>query len=58
LDVGLVLFQYLIPSNQLKKILLIIVVPYIAFGVVLFVNYISGQDVTPLYAYAFVIVFK
>jgi FHS family L-fucose permease-like MFS transporter len=45
------------PSNQLKKILLIIV-PYIAFGVVLFVNYISGQDVTPLYAYAFVIVFK
>jgi FHS family L-fucose permease-like MFS transporter len=45
------------PSNQLKKILLI-VVPYIAFGVVLFVNYISGQDVTPLYAYAFVIVFQ
>jgi FHS family L-fucose permease-like MFS transporter len=45
------------PSNQLKKILLIIV-PYIAFGVVLFVNYISGQDVTPLYAYAFVIVFQ
>jgi FHS family L-fucose permease-like MFS transporter len=45
------------PSNQLKKILLIIV-PYIAFGVVLFVNYISGQDVTLLYAYAFVIVFQ
>jgi FHS family L-fucose permease-like MFS transporter len=45
------------PSNQLKKILLI-VVPYVAFGVVLFVNYISGQDVTPLYAYAFVIVFQ
>lgn len=45
------------PSNKLKKILLI-VVPYVAFGVVLFVNYISGQDVTPLYAYAFVIVFQ
>jgi FHS family L-fucose permease-like MFS transporter len=45
------------PSNQLKKILLIIV-PYIAFGVVLAANAISGQDVTPLYAYAFVIVFQ
>jgi FHS family L-fucose permease-like MFS transporter len=45
------------PSSQLKKILLI-VVPYIAFGVVLFVNSISGQDVTPLYAYAFVIAFQ
>jgi FHS family L-fucose permease-like MFS transporter len=45
------------PSNQLKKILLI-VVPYIAFGVVLAANAISGQDVTPLYAYAFVIVFQ
>jgi FHS family L-fucose permease-like MFS transporter len=43
------------PSNQLKKILLI-VVPYIAFGVVA-ANAISGQDVTPLYAYAFVILF-
>lgn len=42
------------PSNSLRKILLIIV-PYIAFGVVLFVNYISGQDVTPLYAYAAVV---
>ncbi len=45
------------PSNQLKKILLI-VVPYVAFGVVLAANAISGQDVTPLYAYAFVIVFQ
>ncbi len=45
------------PSNQLKKILLI-VVPYVAFGVVLAVNAISGQDVTPLYAYAFVILFQ
>ena len=42
------------PSNSLRKILLI-VVPYIAFGVVLFVNYISGQDITPLYAYAAVV---
>jgi FHS family L-fucose permease-like MFS transporter len=45
------------PSNQLKKILLIIV-PYIAFGVVIFLNYIIGKEVTPLYAYAFVIVFQ
>jgi len=42
------------PSNSLRKILLI-VVPYIAFGVVLSVNYISGQDITPLYAYAGVV---
>jgi FHS family L-fucose permease-like MFS transporter len=45
------------PSSQLKKILLI-VVPYAAFGVVLTANAISGQDVTPLYAYAFVILFQ
>jgi MFS transporter, FHS family, L-fucose permease len=45
------------PSSQLKKILLI-AVPYIAFGVVLTANAISGQDITPLYAYAFVIVFQ
>jgi len=45
------------PSSQLKKILLI-VVPYVAFGVVLAANAISGQDVTPLYAYAFVILFQ
>ena len=45
------------PSHNLKKILLI-VVPYIAFGVVLFVNHVSGQDVTPLYAYAAVVAFQ
>ncbi|HLF50878.1 MFS transporter [Flavobacterium sp.] len=45
------------PSNSIRKILLI-VVPYIAFGVVLFVNHISGQDVTPLYAYAAVVAFQ
>ena len=45
------------PSNNLKKILLI-VVPYIAFGVVLFVNHVSGQDVAPLYAYAAVVAFQ
>ncbi|WP_294819000.1 MFS transporter [uncultured Flavobacterium sp.] len=42
------------PSNSMKKILLI-VVPYIAFGVVLGVNAITGQDVGPLYAYAGVV---
>lgn len=45
------------PSSKLKKILLI-VVPYIAFGVVLAANAISGQDITPLYAYSFVILFQ
>ncbi len=45
------------PSAQLKKILLI-VVPYVAFGVVLFVNAISGQEVNVLFAYAFVIAFQ
>ncbi len=45
------------PSNKLKKILLI-VVPYIAFGVVLGVNSISGQNVTPLFAYAAVVAFQ
>lgn len=45
------------PSSQLKKILLI-VIPYVAFGVVLIANAVSGQDVTPLYGYAFVIVFQ
>ncbi|HWR93750.1 MAG TPA: hypothetical protein VN192_00940 [Flavobacterium sp.] len=45
------------PSSMLKKILLI-VIPYVAFGVVLFVNSVSGQDVSPLYAYAFVILFQ
>jgi len=45
------------PSNRVRKILLIII-PYIAFGVVLGVNAISGQDVTPLYAYAGIIVIQ
>ncbi len=45
------------PSSQMRKILLI-VVPYVAFGVVLTANAVSGQDITPLYAYAFVIVFQ
>ena len=45
------------PSSQLKKILLIII-PYLAFGVVLAANAISGQDITPLYAYAFLILFQ
>jgi len=45
------------PSNSVRKILLI-VVPYIAFGVVLFVNHITGQDVGPLYAYAAVVAFQ
>ncbi|MCW4467687.1 MFS transporter [Flavobacterium sp. MFBS3-15] len=42
------------PSNSMKKVLLI-VVPYVAFGVVLGVNAITGQDVGPLYAYAGVV---
>lgn len=42
------------PSNSVRKILLI-VVPYIAFGIVLVANAISGQDITPLYAYAAVV---
>ena len=45
------------PSNSVRKILLI-VIPYVAFGVVLAANAISGQDVTPLYAYAGVIVIQ
>ncbi len=45
------------PSQSLRKILLI-VVPYVAFGVVLFVNHISGQDIGPLYAYAIVVAFQ
>ncbi len=38
------------PSNKLKTWLYIIV-PYIAFGVVLFVNYISGFDVSKLFLF-------
>lgn len=45
------------PSNSMRKVLLIIV-PYVAFGVVLLANYISGQDITPLYAYAAVVLIQ
>lgn len=45
------------PSSQMRKILLILV-PYLAFGVVLAANAISGQNIEPLLAYAFVIVFQ
>lgn len=45
------------PSSSIRKILLVIV-PYIAFGVVLFVNHLSGQNVGPLYAYAAVVAFQ
>lgn len=45
------------PTNSVRKVLLI-VIPYAAFGVVLAANAISGQDVTPLYAYAGVIVIQ
>lgn len=39
------------PKGWLKT-LLALVVPYIAFGVVLFVNHLKGNDITPLYVYA------
>jgi MFS transporter, FHS family, L-fucose permease len=45
------------PSNTVRKILLI-VVPYVAFGVVLGVNALANQDITPLYAYAAVILIQ
>jgi FHS family L-fucose permease-like MFS transporter len=45
------------PSNSVKKILLI-VIPYVAFGVVLAVNAFADQDVRPLYAYAAVILIQ
>lgn len=45
------------PSNTTRKILLI-VIPYVAFGVVLFINAISGQDITPLYAYAGIVLIQ
>jgi FHS family L-fucose permease-like MFS transporter len=38
------------PGKTLKNVLLI-VVPYIAFGVVLFVNHVSNNDVSGLYLY-------
>ena len=39
------------PSNRIKKILMIIV-PYIAFGVVLILNFISGFEVRHLFVFA------
>ncbi|KGO95040.1 MFS transporter [Flavobacterium subsaxonicum] len=45
------------PSPGLKKILLI-VVPYIAYGVILGANAISGQDITALYAYAGIVLIQ
>jgi FHS family L-fucose permease-like MFS transporter len=45
------------PTSKIKKILLI-VIPYVAFGVVIMVNSISGQNISQLYAYAFVIAFQ
>ncbi|RWW91965.1 MFS transporter [Flavobacterium cerinum] len=45
------------PSNSTRKVLLI-VIPYVAFGVVLFINAISGQDITPLYAYAGIVLIQ
>jgi FHS family L-fucose permease-like MFS transporter len=45
------------PSNTLRKILLI-VIPYVAFGVVLVVNHLSGLNVGPLYAYAAIVAFQ
>ena len=38
------------PGKALKNVLLI-VVPYIAFGVVLFVNHVSNNDISGLYLY-------
>lgn len=41
--------------SKLWKNILTVVVPYIAFGVILGVNSLSGTDVSDLYPYAFVI---
>ena len=43
------------PTKQMRTLLWILV-PYIAFGVVIAANYIAGNDFTPLYAYAAVII--
>lgn len=40
------------------RTLLWIIVPYVAFGVVIAANLIAGNDFTPLYAYAGIIVFQ
>jgi FHS family L-fucose permease-like MFS transporter len=41
--------------SAMGKRIATIVVPYVAFAVVLLVNYIYGNDISDLYAYAFVI---
>jgi FHS family L-fucose permease-like MFS transporter len=45
------------PSATLKKVLMV-VVPYIAFGVVIASNAIAGHSFGPLYMYGFVILFQ
>ena len=45
------------PTRSTRTILWIIV-PYLAFGVVIAANLIAGNDFTPLYAYAGIIVFQ
>lgn len=45
------------PSRSVRT-LLFIIVPYIAFGVVIAANLVAGNDFTPLYAYAGVIIFQ
>lgn len=45
------------PTPGMRKVLLI-VVPYVAFGVVIASNAIAGHDFTPLYLYAVVILFQ
>jgi FHS family L-fucose permease-like MFS transporter len=45
------------PSASLKKILMI-VVPYVAFGVIVASNAVAGHDFGPLYMYAIVILFQ
>ncbi len=42
--------------SKSSKLLLTIVVPFIAFGVILGVNHLSGNDVSDLYSYAICIV--
>ncbi len=45
------------PTKSIRT-LLFILVPYIAFGVVIAANFIAGNNFTPLYAYAVVIIFQ
>lgn len=45
------------PTPSMKRILMI-VVPYLAFGVILGSNAIASHDLKPLYLYAFVILFQ